>query len=225
MESDKNMDRPSVLVMGNKPFMHLPLDSVVDSFDYICRCNLSFPFLNNGTKTDALYLCPHIYEKVIPTLMAKDVFVKKYEASYEKEYVEKFHDHFPSYNKCLIKKALNDDSRFNNFLKSKNCPYSFSKLPRTGYVAMIDFLIKGYNVFVSHFSIESETRASFYVKPSRYESDCHSKTDELKILQWLHLHNHIDASLCLLKDVPSISIKESHLSISDAIKKRLHKHL
>lgn len=225
MDSNKSTVPPSVLVLGNKPFNHLPLNSIIDSFDYICRCNLSFPTLNNGTKTDVLYLCPHLHDRLVVNLLPKDAFLKNYEKYYKKEYAGKFYDYFPRYNKCLIERVTNNSPRFNNFLKSKKCPYSFSKLPRTGYVAIIDFLLKGYKVFVSHFSIEDETRASFYIKPSWFETEHHSKTDELKILQWLHLHNHIDASLCLLEDSPSVSIKESNLSISPEIQSKLNKYL
>ena len=51
-----------------------------------------------------------------------------------------------------------------------------------------------------------EPRVSYYVKESAYETDCHSKVDELKIIRWLHNNGKIDATLCMLVDSEELTL-------------------
>ena len=195
---------PTIIIIGNKPFSSLALDPVIDSFDRNCRCNLGIPYKNNGTKFNLLYLCSHLYNTLVCRAVSKQVFINDpgYLPVYKKNHMDFFYDNWDKYAPPLVKLADNgrpNTLRFNQFLNKLGCPFTFSKLPRTGYVAIFDFLSKGYEVFVSHCSIIQEDRVSHYVKEGNYESDCHSKREELLILEWLHKNNHIDASLCLLE--------------------------
>ena len=38
---------------------------------------------------------------------------------------------------------------------------------------------------------------------------CHSFSDEIEIVRWLHQNKKIDASLCLLNDTSEISVNET----------------
>jgi hypothetical protein len=63
-------------------------------------------------------------------------------------------------------------------------------------------------LLVFGYSVVDEIRASYYVKPetSINESECHNKSDELKIITWLHNNNYIDATLCMLTDTENLTI-------------------
>lgn len=222
----EGIQRPKILIIGNKPFVNLPLDSVVDHFEENCRCNISVPFKNNGTKFHFLYLCCHLYERLVQKSYSKDSFLNDsaYLPHYKQDYMASFYDAWTQYAPANIKHGNNRGIRFNAILQELGCPFTFSKLPRTGYVAIFDFLSKGYEVFVSHFSIMQEDRVSYYVKEGKYESDCHSKREELLILEWLHKNNHIDASLCLLEDKAHPVPVKSDLRISSYINKLLTTH-
>lgn len=195
-----------VIVIGNKPYKNISLNKIIDSFNINYRCNMSLPNKNNGTKYHNLGLCCHLYDNLITKKLSKDSFLKIYKSEYLEAEVQNFFDNFNrgQYNK--IYHAQNKVNEYNNLLHNYGIGYRFTKQPRTGYTIMFDRLIAGETVFISNFSIKNEPRASYYVKETAYESACHSKNDELKIVRWLHNNGKIDATLCMLVDSEELTL-------------------
>ena len=212
-----------MIIIGNKPYIHLPLDAIVDSFDINYRCNLGLPNKNNGTKYDNLGLCNHLYENLISKNADRDNFFRIYDTFYKKEYMNSYLNSFEKI-KTKYKNIFHANFRtsvYNNFLQKNGCPYKFSKLPRTGYVIIFENLLKQSKVFVTHFSIKFEERVSYYVEKGQYESECHLAKDEINILQWLHTQKFIDATMCFLQDAPLPILECNGLVPSDLIIKKL----
>ena len=81
---------------------------------------------------------------------------------------------------------------------------------RTGLAVAISKLVNNYEVYLYGFSIFQELRFSSYGRSDdNGDEGVHDSLSEIKIIQWLHSHNFIDASLCLLNDsaLPNISFK------------------
>lgn len=195
-------DQINTIVIGNKPYSNLMLSEILDSFDNICRCNMSLPNNNNGTIFGSLGLCVHLYNNLIRNRLPNQKFVDFYKKEYREEEIIKFINNFNPQDFSRVYYANDRVNLYNNFLNKVGCPFKFSLQPRTGYTIMFENLLSGKNVFISNFSIVDEDRVSYYVKESRgYESECHSKTDELNIIKWLHNNNKIDATLCMLIDL------------------------
>ena len=53
-----------MLIIGNKPYINLKLDNILDVFDENTRLNLGLPNYNNGTKIYNQYFNCHIYENL-----------------------------------------------------------------------------------------------------------------------------------------------------------------
>lgn len=196
------MDR--ALIIGNKPYINFQLNNIIDSFDVNYRCNMTYPGRNNGTKFDNLGLCIHLYENLVSKKCSKSEFREIYNANYKKEEVNKFLEEFDKHQYKNIYYSDNfqkNTNRFNLLLKEYGCTIRFNKMPRTGYTALFDNLLKENKVFVTNFSIYDEERVTYYVKKEKYENNhVHSKDNEIAILRWLHINEKIDASLCLLED-------------------------
>jgi len=199
-----------MLIIGNKPYRLLDMNPILDSYPSNTRCNMALPNRNNGTICDQWALCNHLYGNVI----INKTEINKFKKIYHKYKSEKIDDFFKDINKYknLYKRiyhAKNSSGKlFNTFLKGKGSPYSFSKLPRTGYTSLFENLLKGEYVSVFGFSVINEVRSTYYVKEGEEENLAyHSKEEELLILNWLHNNNIIDATLCFLIDekIPTIS--------------------
>ena len=93
-----------------------------------------------------------------------------------------------------------------------NCPYKFTKIPRTGVSAVLQKIIeKNDKIVLFGFSITDETRQSYYVKDFVFEKEdknisCHNKEDEVNIIRWLHENNKIDLTMCMLQDSSEVCI-------------------
>lgn len=215
-----------VLVLGNKPYRSLQIGKVLDCFKNNVRCNLGIPGFNNGSITDELMVCSHISMYFIE----KQPMPPETRKEYQEEYNNK-HFNFCLENMCAedyntVKYLEPRTQIYNRFLKSVNCPYWFSKMPRTGYAALFEKLLEGRSVAVSNFSINDETRESFYVKEEVYKREdpnenvphkCHEKKDEINIIRWLHDNNYVDATLCMLKDVAIPTLESDGLHPSEFI--------
>lgn len=202
-----------MLIIGNKPYSNLNLTPLLDSYVENTRCNMSLPNTNNGTITDRWALCNHLYENVITKKTKIEGFKKIYHM-YDMSKIDTFfkekNNYISKYNK-IYHAVNNKKQKYNEYLKSLECPYKFSLLPRTGYVAMFDNLIAGKKVSIFGFSIKDEQRRSYYVQSGKEENTaCHSKSEELNIIKWLHKNGTIDASLCLLEDntIPTFDFSE-----------------
>ena len=79
-----------IIIIGNKPYVNLPLNNIIDSFDLNYRCNLGLPNRNNGTKYNNLGLCNHLYENLITKNANRENFFKKYGNVYHKDYINAF---------------------------------------------------------------------------------------------------------------------------------------
>ena len=199
------------LIIGSKPYKELKLNKLFDSFPRNIRCNFSLPNNNNGTICDQLGLCNHLFLNLISKNISKDEFKELYQ-EYKDDYIDYFYANFDKYKK-LYKNIFHAEfkkRKHNHFLRKINCPYQFTKIPRTGYTIIMDQLIAGNYIYVSKFSIKEETRVSHYVKESFYESKYHKAQDEIRILRWLHLNEFIDATLCLLEDniIPTLKLNQ-----------------
>jgi len=177
-------------------------------------------------------VCGHINTYLIQKQeMSEDV-----KAGYKKEYDEKHLNFFldtmniEDYN--VVKYIEPNTAAYNAFLQQNGCPYVFSKLPRTGYAALFEKILAGESVVVSNFSINNETRESFYVSEEVYKREdeqenvphkCHEKKDEINIIRWLHDNNYADATLCMLKDVPIPTLESDGLQPSEFIIELLNK--
>ena len=195
--------KKNCLIVGNKPYKNLSMDRIIDAFDVNYRCNMSMPGNNNGTKYCFLGLCNHLYDKLKIKTCKEEDFVLAYKKSYREENMRSF---FSSYTKNkskfeLVYYAQPKANLYNAFLDKIGCPHRFSKQPRTGYVLMMDRIIKGNSAFITNFTINlKEKRETGYVFPASWESDCHCAEDEVNILRWLHKNHFTDATLCFLLD-------------------------
>jgi len=221
-----------ILVIGNKPYFHINLDEIIDSFENNVHCNMGIPCKNNGTKKDKIAFCCHLYKNVIEKKVSGNELESSYKKEYKNEYVRFFHQNFKTsdYNEVIPQVAKGHYiKKYNKYLNSIGCPYTFSKQPRTGHSVMMKYLLEGYEVYVIGFSITNETRKTYYVQDFVFEKDnkeksCHSKKDEIKILRWLHSNKFIDATLCLLEDLPSATINLNDLSASKKILYTIRSH-
>ena len=202
-----------MLVIGNKPYKNIHLSNIFDKFEGICRCNMSLPNLNNGTKFGTLGLCNHLHESLVTKKVSDATFLNSYSAEYEKKEIIKFLDGFKRAKFDRIYFADPKEKAYNHILKAWNSPYRFTRQPRTGYNIVFDNILSGnHKVFVTNFTIKDEPRTTYYVKKSRgYESNCHSKNDEINIIKWLHNNNKIDASLCTIVDCEKPTLECSTL--------------
>jgi len=217
----------NVLVIGNKQYCRLSLDGIIDSFEHNIRCNMGLPGNNSGTKYDQLGMCNHLYLNLISSPVNNEAeFYKKYTHAFMEDEAKKAYGNFIR-NKHKFGRIFHAEFRtnlYNKFLSSIGCPAKFTKIPRTGYVIMIENLMAGNNVFVTNFSIKSdEERNSFYTKP-KTDSVCHSSSDEVNILRWLHQNNKIDSTMCLLQDEAIATIECDGLEPTKFMKEKIERH-
>jgi len=201
------------IVIGNKPYNKLKLDNLLDSFHSNIRCNMGIPKENNGSIKDQLALCSHVFDNFIKQKSSWETVFKVYGEEYKQEHLRYFYDNFSEkdYNSVWYADASYVNDRYNNFLKSIECPYRFKTRPRTGFVCLLELILNKEKPFVFGFSITKETRKSYYVEDFVFKREdekksCHDKESEVNILRWLHANNYIDATLCMLKDTNPTTI-------------------
>lgn len=195
----------NILLIGSKPYKNFQISRIIDTFENNFRFNFSLPDNNNGSICDNLGLCNHLYDNLILKNISYNEFNKIYSKEYRQDYIDYFFKNFQKY-KSRYNKIIyinHEPDKCNKILKELGCPYIFTKLPRTGYSALFKNIVLGKKIFITNWSIFNESRVSHYVQENCYESICHEKTDEIKILNWLHVNNFVDASLCLLLDKKS----------------------
>ena len=211
------MENKEIVVIGNKPYKNLKLNKILDSFNRNARCNMSAPNLNNGTKHDVWGLCAHMYDKIIKDPVSEDNLVQTYQDRFYPESIRQFYQMVDTTKYSQIVDVLDlgfgweTKKGCNKILSEIGCPFRFSKDPRMGYVFMFYYLKQDYKVYISNWSVTSEPRVSYYIKPDFYESIHHHAPDEIKILRWLHSEGIVDASLCLLEDKKEYSFIEDEL--------------
>lgn len=201
-----------MIIIGNIPYHNIKLNNIIDHFNENIRCNLGLPDYNNGTKIFVQFLNSHVYYNVQQNNI--ETYINRTNAN--EEYILNFIKIFDkSKYKQIIQQNNSLQSKYNNYLKYINCPFTFNKLPRMGCNAIFDTLlqingtdkfikdcnININNIYISHFSLTNENNQIEHVynmnkNPSKY----HNIEDEINIITWLHNNKIIDATLCNLKD-------------------------
>ena len=210
------------IIIGNKPYKKFKFNKIIDNFKECYRCNLSLPNQNNGTKKGKLALCDHMYANLVSQRVSLDSFIKFYQETYSREEIVNFFNKFDlrAFEEVFFTPAP-ERSNYNKWLSNHGCPYFFSKMPRTGYTVLFKLILSlKRDLYVSHFSINSEVQKS-YANISEIPA-FHNTTDEVNILRWLHSNSYVDASLCLLEDNASPTIISDSLKVSPSIKALLN---
>lgn len=216
-----------ILIIGNKKYEKLNINKILDSYKNNYRFNFSIPNKNNGTKYNKLVLNNHVFKFVKTNIKTyKNIYCK--ELNISEKYIEEFFSILKNYN--IIEKQSNNWKIFNDFLKSVNCPYYFSHLPRVGHIKIMELIMERKKPIIFGFSLNN-----FYndkhlynnnlmygdAKKNNIERTGHNHEIEEKILKWLHENKYIDATLCLLKDDENIIIEENILTPSKEIIEKL----
>ena len=214
-----------VIIIGEKPYTHLPFNNIIDKFEENCRCNFGLPNQNNGTKYDKLGLCNHLYHYLIieqnldGTPRDRDTFLKTYGKTNEEKFLSYYYDSFFKEHKSKYKEifhAQHKASVCNKMLVEWGCPYRFSNIPRTGQTIIFENLLKKNKVFVAFFSlmydkvkVSRHTRQEF-MNAHPLSTPYHCGEEESNILAWLHEKELVDATLCMLEDeeVPTLNCKD-----------------
>lgn len=201
-----------MIIIGNKPYNNIQLDSIIDNFDKNIRCNLGLPNYNNGTKTYVQFMNVHVYDNYKKNNLK--TYIKS--LNIEEEYISDFIKYFDNTKyKCICKQNNNLQQTYNNYLKKINCPFQFTKLPRIGCNALFDSILRINgtdkfidendkninNFFLTHFSLTNTEEKILHIYNNNVKlSNCHNVNNEFNIIIWLHNNNYIDATLCSLKD-------------------------
>lgn len=222
-------DEKVILFIGNKPYLKADLNGMLDSLtETTVRHNMTLAGKNNGTICDKLYLCNHLNVNIMDKECTLDNMLSFYGSEYKKDCIVEFVECFDKNDYSLIGLLDADYPHavaFNVFLqKLTGIPeMKFTRYPRTGFISLMNNIIK-YKTEIENgdivlllfgYSISDEIRESYYVKleTSVNESECHNKTDELKILTWLHNNNYIDATLCMLTDTENLTISTTNTTM------------
>ena len=164
-------------------------------------------------------MCGHIYHNFIVQRASKEHILKKY-TEYDPVYLSDWYDYFQA-NKENFEEIFHQNehnwAQWNKMLEEYGSPHKFSKMATTGYSIIFRNLSNPDNeVYVSCFTLcDNETRKTMGVRGEIVEKEnqgggCHSFSDEIKILNWLHNNKKIDASLCMLDDTEEISINTNN---------------
>tara|TARA_R110002110_G_scaffold52171_2_gene152284 strand:- start:185 stop:892 length:708 start_codon:yes stop_codon:yes gene_type:complete len=207
-----------ILVIGNKPYHNLTMNTLIDEFENNCRCNLIIvsPQYNTGTKFSKLALCNHAMEVLHITPLDRQEFIKFYnedaypvDIKYLGEFWDFFQENKHKYSE-IFHSPISSASKWNQMLASYGCPHRITKVPRSGMSVIFENLAKQKKVFVINFSLYDTVRIGWGgTYPDDYDENqtCHSKDDEINILFWLHNHGYVDATLCMLEDTEVPTLK------------------
>lgn len=188
----------NIILIGNKKYDKINVNSLIDSYKNNYRFNITLPQNNNGTKYDKIVLNNHVFYMYHTKNI--DTFTNFYNKTYNIsiKYLQKFFKDIVNYNK--IEKQIDDYQKFNLLLKNIKCPYLFKKLPRVGYLKIMEYVIKKKNPHIIGFSLLNKKENHIYNNQNVKQSECHDHNSEINILKWLHKNNYIDATLCMLDD-------------------------
>jgi len=204
-----------VIIIGNKPHGSPHLDNIIDSFKENYRCGLGLPGRNNGTKYDKLGMCCHVYANLVTSRLERSKFLNTYKSNFDEEFLGNYYDIFPELQSKYKKiyHAVYRTVIYNKQLAEWGCPYRFSKTPRTGSTVIFENLLKQNKVFIAFFSLIYDDvwiSCNGKLVANHGQGQCHCKSDETKILMWLHENQYIDATLCMLEDneIPTLNCRD-----------------
>jgi len=212
----------NILILGNKHYKNINLNAIVDSFDIIYRFNLACPGRNNGTRFGRLAMCSHVYKNFVSNPLSKKHIIEKYQSDYTAEFVSEWYDFFQE-NKEKFDEIFYQECKkqqWNAMLGEYGSPHRFSKMATTGYSTIFKSLQDGNeNIYVFGFTLcDKEVRRTAGVNEKIVEWEnqgggCHSFSEEIKILNWLHNNKKIDASLCMLEDIEEPTLKTNSYNV------------
>tara|TARA_B100001123_G_scaffold448692_2_gene610924 strand:- start:8037 stop:8732 length:696 start_codon:yes stop_codon:yes gene_type:complete len=210
------MSKKKVLILGNKPYVNLRIDDIIDGFDVIYRFNMAWPGKNNGTKFGKLAMCQHVYLNFVKNPLNKEDAVRKYQHEMEEDFLSDWYDFFIE-NKGNFDEIYHENEYrwgdWNAMLEQYGSPHRFSKMATSGYSAIFRNLSEGKEVYVMGFTLSDDERRKTagekdeVVIAKNQGQTCHSFSEETNILAWLHNNKKIDASLCMLEDTEDVRLK------------------
>lgn len=212
-----------MIIIGNKPYNYINLNSIIDTFGDNIRLNLGLPNKNNGTIKSYRYLNVHVYPNL---LIHKNLL--RYKTTMNDNKYQEILDNIQVNEYKNIKQNNNNTQKYNNYLKNIKCPYIFSKQPTIVCNAIFDTLLKLNTIqtdnllYVSHTSLNDDDMKKHLYSNIRY-APWHNKQDEYNIIKWLHNNNIIDATLSSLSDHKLPTINCSIIKPSEDIVNRLLK--
>lgn len=234
------MTRQKVLILGNKHYHNLKLNTVIDSFDVIYRFNFACLGKNNGTKFGKLAMCSHVYQNLVGSPVSKEQIIDIYKSDYSITFVSDWYDFFQENKENfdeIFHQNENNWKQWNRILEEYGSPHRFSKMATTGYSTIFRNLEKGNDkIYVSGFTLcDNEIRKTTgeedeFALAKNQGHGCHSFSDERDILAWLHNNKKVDASLCMLEDTEELSLKtntyntEPSQYILDLLKRSRHEN-
>ena len=199
------MTKDGYIIIGSKPYTKFQFNTIIDSFNKNCRCNMALPNNNNGTLYDEQILNCHVSKNIIETPLPLDRFIEFYSKHCTADISKHFYNTFDknNYNK-IMKQDLLNPGPMNQLLENMGCPYKFKKMPRVGFNVIYNMLKDNvnYKVYLANWTINPEEKLLNYHHINESISECHDKQSELKVLRWLHTNKFIDATLCALEDEP-----------------------
>jgi len=194
------------IFIGSKPLSGLDFNNIIDKFQNNIRTNMDILLgNNNGTKYDQLYMNSHVHSNLL-NKRNFDGFIKQYSQKSEKGVLQEIWKAFDKnkFKKIHRQKWINKN-KANDALKKIGCPVVFNKGPRVGHEAIVStaqntkdrLFVFGCTVHKNSDIILNRYHHQDRDTTSRVH---HDPDNEVDILHWLHEHNHIDITFCLLKN-------------------------
>ena len=207
-----------VLIIGNKPYHNFKLDNILDSFDLIYRFNFACPGKNNGTKFGKLAMCHHVFFNLVENPISEEKLMEVY-YDMDNTYLSNWYAFFQA-NKEKFDEIYHQNEHiwdnWNRMLREYGSPYRLSKMATTGLSTIFRNLADNNEIYLSSFTVcDDEIRKTIgetdeFIQAKIKDNGCHSYSEEINIITWLHNNKKIDASLCMLDDTEEISIKTNH---------------
>jgi hypothetical protein len=191
------------IIIGSKPYRNINLNNLIDNnFEKFYRMNMAIPNNNNGTKdSTAQILNCHVYDYYINNKSLNE-WGKKYKRKYLKniKFLENFFIYIHSEKiKNIVYNRKNNTGPFRNFLKKNKIKIKIRKELRCGYGAIYNLLDRNIKPYIIGFSLDNDCE-TYYNKNKKIKN--HDVETEIKLLKGLHNRNFIDATFCLLEDIP-----------------------
>ena len=210
----------NVLLIGNKIYKHFQFNEILDNFKNNYRFNFALSNKNNGTICDKIVLNNHVYSTARYGIQAMIQYYKKHLPGVDSNHIIEFYNELKKYKS--IESQSNEWKNLNLFLEKIGCPLKFKRLPRVGYIKMIELLMMNIKVFIYGFSVCILPKDDNHLYNDEYVKKCledsgHDHNSEIEILIWLHNNGYVDASLCLIEDEKDLTFYKSSIKPTETI--------